>query len=413
MHFDALKRRGVLPNFLFVGDSVLHLASFQALYNALNEKGIFLAGVACNAIAPGRKLQFTADNLIKFIPAKQIEYLENASTIDLRESPIETFSASLRMLKGLRKLPQPTNPTVTCLEELATRMTEGAFLYVHSEAKSFPKYSLELPILSQGASVVEVLIEEGTGTYTQTDKSWFRISILKTKSRMMRIAKLGRWALFAPINHIVDREFRKKIPQYSFCMFNRESEPVEVNSEYKTKLKETLEQSSIKVDYKNTVICATTVLFEECGSNADLKIISRMVDCVGRFGYDVVIKPHPRERNLSRYEITGATVEKLSEVSLEELVAGSPNKPSCVVGFGSSSQIMLNVLYGIPAIDISRLLTEENILRATNGVRLRNAFNSEQLDLFHRLFSPYILEVGDEDELLNQLKTICSSMHDG
>lgn len=408
-HQKRIEQRGIKPNFLFVGDSVLHLTSFKALYFALLERGVQLAGVICNGVAPGRKPQFNAETLKTFFPEEYFEYLENAHTIDLRERPAETVVASIRTLHRLQGLPKPPEHIVRDLDELATRTTEGAILYIHSEAKSFPKHSLELSVLLRGSPVIEVIVEEGTGTYTQTDASWFEISLLKTSSSLMKMAKRLRWALFSPINCAIDKEYSRKIPKFSFCMFVKGTEPLKKNSVFLNEFQKTLEQTNTSTNYKNVIICATTVLFEECGSDADLQIISRITNLASSYDVRVIVKPHPREKALSRYDSTGAVVEQAPETSLEELVAGSLEKPLCIVGFGSSSQVMLNAIYGIPALDISRLLSEGSFSGATNEERLRFAFDSEHLRHFRRLFSPYITEVASKEELSRQLTSICAS----
>ena len=404
--FGALEKRGMQPNFLFFGDSVLHLSSFRALYSALDERGCQLSGVVCNAIAPGRKAQFGLRDISLFIPTRRFEYLENTVNIDLRERPSETVVASVRTSLRLKNVPSGQHCPPTNLDDLAHLVQSGAMLYVHSEAKSFPKHSVDLALLLFGAPLIDVLIEEGTGTYTQTDRSWFEISLLKTRSHIMRLAKEARWALFAPLNNLIQREYSMKVPRFSFCMFTQKTIPLEINVEFRDMYKKVLEQSKHDADYKNAVIFASTVLFEECESNADLPIIKHIVNIAGRYGIRVVIKPHPREKDLSRYASTGANLEEEVGSSLEELVAAAPHKPRCILGFGSSSQVMLNALYGIPAIDLSRLFASRNDSAASNIERLSYAFKSDHLERFRTLFSPYIVDVKDDDELTAELITV-------
>lgn len=105
---------------------------------------------------------------------------------------------------------------------------------------------------------------------------------------------------------------------------------------------------------KTVVIC--TGIFAEIGSigpDAYYSAIASLCEALTSSGYSVLVKPHPRERDIARYSGMSCVVDERKGTPLETLLSGSGPGPAGVVGIDTTALVTASVLYGAMAIDIS------------------------------------------------------------
>lgn len=109
---------------------------------------------------------------------------------------------------------------------------------------------------------------------------------------------------------------------------------------------------------------------------------------------NVIIKPHPRDLNISRFETLGCFVEKRKDISQEEILASLEIKPMCIIGFDTTTLITSKILFDIPTISSAKI--EMNNTSNTNG----------DLDYFVNIAKGIVLFPENEDEFIKLLSVI-------
>lgn len=105
--------------------------------------------------------------------------------------------------------------------------------------------------------------------------------------------------------------------------------------------------------YKNVILFNTQPTFErqEC-LDADTAVLQKACKMVKDLGLRAVLKPHPAEKNFSRYEKLGYEIDTTANIAQEYLLAAADCKPIAVVGFSSTTLLTANLFWRIPAISL-------------------------------------------------------------
>lgn len=372
--FDELRTRGKDPNFLYIGDSVLHVASFNSFVQFMHEHGVPLCGVICNGIPLNRLKQYEEDSILN-LPKDDYIYLENGKDVDLREYPVETIADTAHLFLNLMKQ-ENVSVSSTGLDIL-TEDAASKFFVLYPGTDRLREHIWNEAFLS-GKDPVRVVLEEGVGTYTQTPRTWFDLTIAKTSSKLGRVLKYVRWYVMLPFRKILDRLLQKKTQCVRFCVFDYDSDgSLVANEAVARNLGKVFriageQEGNPPKDFKDKIIIATTMLFEESSSQAlETEVYSKVIDMCCDYGMDVVIKPHPRDDSLDKYRQLGAQVIDDTKVSLESLLAYSENMPLAIIGMQSSSQVIANSLWGVPAVFLTNLC-EEAFLRHDDNPRIKH-----------------------------------------
>jgi len=371
---DELKKKGKDPNFLFIGDSVLHVASFNSFVRYMNGKGVSLCGVICNAIPYDRLKQYEEDSILG-LPKDDYVYLENGKGVDLREYPVETISDTARLFLNLMKQENASGSSTDL--DILTEDAASKFFILYPGTDRLREHIWNEAFLS-GKDPVRVVLEEGVGTYTQTPRTWFDLTIAKTNSKLGRLLKYIRWYVMLPFRKTLDRLLQEKTQCVRFCVFDYDNKGGLIANKVAAQNLSAVfriagEQEGIpSKDFKDKILIATTMLFEESSSQAlETDVYGKVIDICRNHGMDVVIKPHPRDNSLNKYRQLGAQVIDDTKVSLESLLAFSDNMPLAIIGMQSSSQVIANSLWGVPAIFLTDLC-EEAFLKHDSNPRIKH-----------------------------------------
>ena len=121
--------------------------------------------------------------------------------------------------------------------------------------------------------------------------------------------------------------------------------------------------------YQGAVVINTQPFFEmgQIKNDEDLRIIEGIAKACLELRCKCVIKPHPRENHLERYEkIQGLTVDANQSISQEALLAALPALPLLIVGFSSTTLVTTRLFFGVRTMSLARIRLEHV------GERMRN-----------------------------------------
>lgn len=93
---------------------------------------------------------------------------------------------------------------------------------------------------------------------------------------------------------------------------------------------------------------------------SDFQIIKEVCSKLCTKGYRIIIKPHPREKSIEKYEELHATVIKDNSIPQEAMIANAVEKPKFILGFNSSSLLNAYGLFEIQVISLANMLKDKN-----------------------------------------------------
>ena len=126
-------------------------------------------------------------------------------------------------------------------------------------------------------------------------------------------------------------------------------------------------------------------------NNADLELYKKIISALSEKNIGVVFKPHPRDKDLSRYDCLDCFVDADNTVSQEAILASLDVKPCAVLSFTSTSLVTSPLFYGVKTASLNSLLPKENV-----QLTLLNEFSN-----FKKAFGSIAAVPDDFDELID------------
>ena len=253
----------------------------------------------------------------------------------------------------------------------------NGFLYYYTLKKSernsfyvFRPTGFRYPILGcidkavkKEKRIVVVKLDEGTGTYLNKSDNWLKIELSENKGLKQKI--------IVCIKHLEEilLKYQKieDVDQYlDACLFKLENNRCATNRAISNYYKEAIEDYAKQNKEFSSIASSKYIIINTQISENMFKTGNRICDellkdCIKLFqnkGYEVFLKPHPRETNADRYKCFGATVITNNSISQECLLAMYENKPEYIIGFFSTSLITANALFGIKSLSLDDLVME-------------------------------------------------------
>lgn len=208
------------------------------------------------------------------------------------------------------------------------------------------------------------LLDEGVGSYLCDSKDWARwstrdMSLSGIQALMRRVLGIfDEWYFLA-----IRRKLAEKGRFESFRLLDENGRPNDTAIKYYRRIM-TLESVLGHEDeqYVDSVVVNTQPLVEDGFVDKDeyARVINAAVEQARSVGVNVVIKPHPRETDLSIYENLGCYLEKRQGVSQESILAALGDRgPYCLVGFNSTTLLSCGLLFGTRCVSLFRLINLE------------------------------------------------------
>lgn len=259
-----------------------------------------------------------------------------------------------------------------------------------------PKLEFSVKLYNENArkNVIHIVIEEGMATYMRDWKGWM-FEEVTTRDIAEVWKKLGErvWK-----KEIYRRMLAMRGEYLENILFVKRGKNLIKNKRAISYFKKILEKAADIYDfsayknYENSVIICTQTYGEQRRilKNDDMEVLKRLCRAMQEKGWNVIIKPHPREKNIHKYEVMGCEIDRNSGVPLESIFAGLNVKPRCVVGITTTTLVTAKLFWNIPAISIAKLIQTENYTKEIAG----------EIDSFCKIFGN-MLEIPENLKQIN------------
>lgn len=250
-------------------------------------------------------------------------------------------------------------------------------------------------------NIESFVIDEGLATYMRSDIDFYK-DALKHGGSFARKA----WIRFRL--GMIDSHYVKKISRDHFLndfkLLKKISGGLIVNDASVPFYREVIAEERLNITcqqlhmYENAVIINTQPFWDEgtLSGYEDVNILTDFCKKCSEQGLHLVIKPHPREKDLDRYACLRdyAFIETRKNITQESIIAALDIKPLAVVGFSSTTLISTKIFYDIPTYSLVRMWDYD---------RMDPALFIEEQRFFHT-FSSILPCPGDIDELVDKVK---------
>lgn len=243
---------------------------------------------------------------------------------------------------------------------------------------------------------INVICDEGLASYMRTPFNWAVEQFATTHSTKRFIR-----SLLTELPHRVCDKSLKKYGRYiDFGLFTTEKSGKTVKNNaafpyYQSIIEKEKQNGKNFSKYENAVLF-NMQLYHKTGqlkNNADINLIKEICQRLKQNGISVIIKPHPRDTDISRYNDLGVYVENDYSVSQEAILASLTKKPKAVISFTSTSLLTSELFFGVMSISISKLIGNENLSSS-----LKNEFSH-----FQKTFGSYVKSPTTKEELFRML----------
>ena len=223
------------------------------------------------------------------------------------------------------------------------------------------------------SNICYILIDDGSGSYTNLFKKTlnltlnakhinkFNLSYIKTYIKI-----LIRVSYIYLLMYILTKKGRLidyRIFKYSHNQFNRNNDISNFYSEaFKAKgIKKINKEWEI---FNESALINTQCLMENgiINNSIDIDIYEKVVSILNDLNYHTVVKTHPREQVIARYNSLDNTyIYSDSSVSQEVILSCCEKKPKCIISIFSSTLLNANGLFNIPAISLAKIALKYDI----------------------------------------------------
>ncbi len=121
----------------------------------------------------------------------------------------------------------------------------------------------------------------------------------------------------------------------------------------------------LQIDIKpNSVIICTNAWDRDqfCGKPIDISIIEVISKKLINIGYNVYVKPHPRDLDYrNQYKNVDCSFLEYRSLSMEQAIANMPIKPVAIIGFSTTVLLTCRLFWNIKPISLIGLLNFESL----------------------------------------------------
>ena len=211
--------------------------------------------------------------------------------------------------------------------------------------------------------IVHLITDEGVGTYLGTleiecPRDTFRFSSVLKNPRY-----LSKWQHYR-IWRYIDKHHEVKDLR---LFFQDDDGSVRVNEEIAPFFKKAIENEASKTSNRlketdlsdKVLLCTTAWIRDKIFDDEDYRVLRAVCDDLHRKGYEIFLKPHPRDNFFVDH--AAELHAKVFDVpcSLEVLCAVNP--PKAIVGYSSTALVTANLFWNIPAFCLCGMLDQSKL----------------------------------------------------
>ena len=257
-----------------------------------------------------------------------------------------------------------------------------------------------------------ILIDDGTGSYLNNyrnqrsiglmsagnNRSFFKDTILSLKVIFRSFFSKILDSMLAKQDRIIDnRLYTVKNQNSNFVIVNNTSVVKYYKQTYTEKA--TLIDINVKDALEGCILINTQCLEENqiVSNREDYFLYDTIIRQLKAFHYNnIVIKMHPRESDIHKYDFFDVTVLPKTAKSQEEILTMLDNKPLCIISIYSSVLLNAYALFDIPVISLAKIFINEFPHHSMNAL----------LHEYIRTFEKQILFPTSVRELLSIIESI-------
>lgn len=352
-------------NFLAVIYTPWHFLGAKALIRRLGSQGKMVRGF----VAVGDRLgEYLLD-----ISKIQKDLGDAVQAVYLTPTP-KTFA--MRLAGTVR--------TLSWFVPVGNKKPSDRTIYLATARK--PLYAL-YPMFIRSKAITCIL-DEGLGQYIRDTHGWIR-TCLEQKNAVFTVLKesLKNYILENYYRHILAR--RRQAEDHSLLQRAEKTGWYQVNRPVAESYKQVLKQSAESITVQNAdwyadcILINTQPLWEDgyLGEDVDLALLQELVRRIRPYGIPVVLKPHPREKNLEKYQRLGCLIDtQNSGIPQEVILASLTKKPKMICSFFSTTLVTGSIFEDIPGVSLGYLLKRQEA---------RNPFFNE-ISSFEKLFGDIV-----------------------
>ena len=263
-----------------------------------------------------------------------------------------------------------------------------------------PSYEMIPRIAEVTAKQMQFIItDEGLGSYLNSAYDWWIFSFQESG---LKSGIRATWNLLVRDPFFHNSLLRRKQLRWNQLLIGKKKKWF-VNKEIVQYYKKILKTEGIhkEYDYYAKSVLINSDMFSESGiikENEDVKVYQIICNLLKQEDIPVVLKVHPREKKLERYNQIECRMEEKSELAQETILASLERKPYCIVGTSSTTLVTAKLLFDIDAISINYLMDQTKIVNKKTFFDFNDTFDKliymprskeELMDCFREIRSNY------------------------
>lgn len=235
--------------------------------------------------------------------------------------------------------------------------------YIFTQQKPWPLYMYMInKYTKNNRNLISVICDEGVGSYINSDLD--RLEPWNSKNLLRNIKRLFEQKV--SIN-CLENKLVKNNALYNYSLFEKTANGLVENKAITDNLKDIMCEHAKSFDVNLPIIDRDYILINTqpfTNEDISLELVNdlwkNVIKLYKSFGFDVYIKPHPREKDLKCYQAMGAKL--ISETSIaQELLLMKMKKPIYLISFYSTTLVTAPVLNDVQTICLAPLLFDFNI----------------------------------------------------
>ena len=368
-------------NFLAMVITPYHAVGVEAAVLYLQSIGVEAKGYVLLTAHPSTGMAVKESNFS--LINGQVKFLEFEYAFSKRQSFIKELRNKTRLIKSV------------CKNDKAT---DEAFYFVWTESINNLLSSIRQCRANNRIKLIK--IDDGAGSYIDAFHrrmsygTWEagKKNILR-KLRNYFVAYIKSSSYFVA-DFAIENKLRKTNSFINANVFERVSGKLRKNEDFVQFYETAFSNEAKKNDFEcfeNAIVINSQALFEFgiLDKEIENEIYRNLAVLLRDFSIKIVVKPHPREKNLVKYSGYGWFLYQQNNISQEIILAQLTQKPICIISVYSSTLLNANGVFGVPVVSLAKILYKKRIDKSLRMILERYIAQYKDIIMFPDSFEEF------------------------